>query len=355
MMKNKKLLIISIVIVLSIITISLCLTLFLLSPVSKQKSEKNIIIPSGSSFSDIANILKEEKLIRNETVFRAYLKIKKVDNIYAASYYLSPDMNIKEIVDVLLLGGHNENEITVTFREGLNYRNIADIISNNTDNTYDDVLNTLKDEVYINELIQEYWFLTEDIKQKEIYYSLEGYLFPDTYRFNSREVSVKEILETMLDQTEKVLDNYKENINNSKYSIHKLMTLASITQSEGYNEDDFKNIASVFYNRMNSSMALGSCVTSYYGAKKEMTEELLMKEINGKNSYNTRGTYAVGFPVGPISNPGKKAIDAIMNPITTNYYFFVSDLNHKLYFTKTNSEHEAMIDELQEKGLWYEW
>lgn len=354
-MKNKKLFITLIVIILSIITISLCLIIFLLSPVSKNSEEKKIIIPSGSSFSDIALILKDENLIKNEKFFKLYLKFKKVNNIYAASYYLRPNMNIEAIVNTLLEGGQNENEIEITFREGLNYRNIATIIANNTNNTYNDVLNVLKDEDYINSLIEEYWFLTNDIKQGGIYYSLEGYLFPNTYRFNSKDVTVKEVFKIMLDQTEKVLGNYKETITNSKYSVHKLITLASITQSEGYNEDDFKNIASVFYNRMNSGMSLGSCVTSYYGAKKEMTEELLMKEINGKNPYNTRGTYAVSFPIGPISNPGVKAIEAVVSPITTKYYFFVSDKNHTLYFTKTNSEHEAKISDLQRKGLWLEW
>ena len=133
------------------------------------------------------------------------------------------------------------------------------------------------------------------------------------------------------------------------------MTLASITQSEGVNEDDFKNIASVFFNRLKDNTPLGSCVTSYYGVKKSMTEELLMSDMNSNNAYNTRGNNPKIISVGPISNPGLKALDAVFNPVKTSYYYFVSDKNRKLYFTKTLSEHEKMISKLQNEGLWYEW
>lgn len=264
-------------------------------------------------------------------------------------------MNLDEIINTLNEGGYNENEISITFKEGINMRGIAKLIKENTSNSEDDVYKKLKDEKYLNSIIEKYWFLTDDIKNSKIYYSLEGYLFPDTYRFNSKDVTVEEIFNKMLDQMEKELNKYKKQIENSKYSVHELMTLASITQSEGYNEDDFKNIASVFYNRLKTGMALGSCITSYYGVKKDMTDELLQKDIDASNPYNTRGNNPVSFPVGPISMPGAKALDATLDPIETSYYFFVSDKNNKLYFTKTLNEHERMITKLQNEGLWLEW
>ena len=325
------------------------------SPVSNDKKEVSIVIENGSTISDIAALLKKEGLIKNENFFKLYVKLKKVSNVYAAKYYFSPSMNLDEIINTLNEGGYNENEISITFKEGINMRGIAKLIKENTSNSEDDVYKKLKDEKYLNSAIEKYWFLTDDIKNSKIYYSLEGYLFPDTYRFNSKDVSVEEIFNKMLDQMEKELNKYKKQIENSKYSIHELMTLASITQSEGYNEDDFKNIASVFYNRLKTGMALGSCVTSYYGVKKDMTDELLQKDINAENPYNTRGNNPVSFPVGPISMPGAKALDATLDPIETSYYFFVSDKNNKLYFTKTLNEHERMITKLQNEGLWLEW
>lgn len=325
------------------------------SPVSNDKKEVSIVIENGSTISDIAALLKKEGLIKNENFFKLYVKLKKVSNVYAAKYYFSPSMNLDEIINTLNEGGYNENEISITFKEGINMRGIAKLIKENTSNSEDDVYKKLKDEKYLNSAIEKYWFLTDDIKNSKIYYSLEGYLFPDTYRFNSKDVTVEEIFNKMLDQMEKELNKYKKQIEKSKYSIHELMTLASITQSEGYNEDDFKNIASVFYNRLKTGMALGSCVTSYYGVKKDMTDELLQKDIDASNPYNTRGNNPVSFPVGPISMPGAKALDATLDPIETSYYFFVSDKNSKLYFTKTLNEHERMITKLQNEGLWLEW
>lgn len=325
------------------------------SPVSNDKKEVSIVIENGSTISDIAALLKKEGLIKNENFFKLYVKLKKVSNVYAAKYYFSPSMNLDEIINTLNEGGYNENEISITFKEGINMRGIAKLIKENTSNSEDDVYKKLKDEKYLNSIIEKYWFLTDDIKNSKIYYSLEGYLFPDTYRFNSKDVTVEEIFNKMLDQMEKELNKYKKQIENSKYSVHELITLASITQSEGYNEDDFKNIASVFYNRLKTGMALGSCVTSYYGVKKDMTDELLQKDIDASNPYNTRGNNPVSFPVGPISMPGAKALDATLDPIETSYYFFVSDKNSKLYFTKTLNEHERMITKLQNEGLWLEW
>lgn len=325
------------------------------SPVSNDKKEVSIVIENGSTISDIAALLKKEGLIKNENFFKLYVKLKKVSNVYVAKYYFSPSMNLDEIINTLNEGGYNENEISITFKEGINMRGIAKLIKENTSNSEDDVYKKLKDEKYLNSIIEKYWFLTDDIKNSKIYYSLEGYLFPDTYRFNSKDVTVEEIFNKMLDQMEKELNKYKKQIENSKYSVHELITLASITQSEGYNEDDFKNIASVFYNRLKTGMALGSCVTSYYGVKKDMTDELLQKDIDASNPYNTRGNNPVSFPVGPISMPGAKALDATLDPIETSYYFFVSDKNNKLYFTKTLNEHERMITKLQNEGLWLEW
>lgn len=325
------------------------------SPVSNDKKEVSIVIENGSTISDIAALLKKEGLIKDENFFKLYVKLKKVSNVYAAKYYFSPSMNLDEIINTLNEGGYNENEISITFKEGINMRGIAKLIKENTSNSEDDVYKKLKDEKYLNSAIEKYWFLTDDIKNSKIYYSLEGYLFPDTYRFNSKDVTVEEIFNKMLDQMEKELNKYKKQIENSKYSVHELMTLASITQSEGYNEDDFKNISSVFYNRLKTGMALGSCVTSYYGVKKDMTDELLQKDIDASNPYNTRGNNPVSFPVGPISMPGAKALDATLDPIETSYYFFVSDKNNKLYFTKTLNEHEKIIKKLQNEGLWLEW
>lgn len=355
-LKKKALFIIILLPLLLVLLLFTSIYFYFTSPVDKKDDTiKQIIIEEGTSTSQIAEKLKASKIIKNERVFRQFLKLKKADNIYAASYYFKSSMTLNEVIDVLKQGGHNLNEIAITFREGINVLSLANIIEENTSNTKEDVFNTLKDEGYIDSLIDKYWFLTDDIKNKDIYYPLEGYLFPNTYFFASYDVDVKDIFDAMLDEMDKVLTKYKSDIEKNNLSIHKLLTLASITQSEGVNKDDFKIIASVFINRLNDNMPLGSCVTSYYGVKKSMEEELSLSDINDDNPYNTRGDNPKLISVGPISNPGKDAIEAVLKPIKTDYYYFVSDKNNKVYFTKTLEEHENVISKLQDEGLWLEW
>ena len=134
------------------------------SPVSNDKKEVSVVIESGSTISDIATLLKKEGLIKNEAFFKLYVKLKNVSNVYAAKYYFSPSMNLDKIINTLKKGGVNENEISITFKEGINIRNIAKLIKENTSNSEEDVYKTLKDEKYLNSIIEKYWFLTNDIK-----------------------------------------------------------------------------------------------------------------------------------------------------------------------------------------------
>ena len=167
---------------------------------------------------------------------------------------------------------------------------IAQEIANSTNNTEADVFALLENEEYINSLIEEYWFLTDEIKDENIYYPLEGYLFPDTYSFESEDVTVEEIFKTLLDQMGKVLEPYREDIENSGYTVHELLTIASIAETEAIYDKDRKDVTSVIYNRLAQGMSIGSDVTTYYAFKIELgSRDLYKSEINTYNPYNTRG------------------------------------------------------------------
>ena len=144
----------------------------------------------------------------------------------------------------------------------------------------------------------------------------------------------------MLDETDKKLTPYKNSIQNSNYSIHEILTLASIVELEGANSDDRNGIAGVFMNRLKSKWSLGSDVTTYYAVGIDFNErDLYMSEINDYNSYNTRSSQMAGkLPVSPKKH---------------NYYYFVADKNKKTYFSKTSSEHTATINKLKKDNLWY--
>lgn len=352
-----------------ILVVIICVALFLLitgmltykiltMPVSKNTEEKEIEIPMGSGSSDIAEILKENNLIKSKLGFRIYVKINKISNFQAGTYYLKESMDLKEITQMLQTGiMHDPNQITITYLEGKPMWWLVEAITKVTNNTEDEVYELLENDEYIDSLIDKYWFLTQEIKNEDIYYPLEGYLFPDTYALSNEEVTVEEIFEKMLDKMESVLNEYKEEIEASEYTIHELLTLASIVETEGMNNEDRRDVASVFYNRLKSGISLGSDVTTYYSIKIDIGErDLYQKEIDAYNPYNTRGPNMGGkLPVGPISSIGAKSIEATIMPNDTDYLFFVADKNGKLYFTKTNAEHVNVITELQNEGLWYEY
>ncbi len=327
-----------------------------MAKVSEDSTLKEITIEEGS-IDSIANTLKENNLIKNITIFKVYLRLTNKTNLKAGIYNFSENMGVKKIVTLLEKGSNiNPDEITITFKEGINIRTVAKLIANNTDNTFDDVINKIKDTSYINSLIDEYWFLTEDIKNENIYYPLEGYLYPNTYRFNSREVSIEDVFKKMLDETDRKLSKYRNALEGDNLSIHQLITLASIVELEGAKADDRKAVAGVFYNRLNSTSypTLGSDATTYYASKiDDWSYSLTSKELNDcTNMYNTRCSSNTGLPIGPICNPSIESIEATINPESHEYYFFVADCQGKVYLTKNSIEHEEIIDKLRKDNNW---
>ena len=329
-----------------------------ISSVSKKEDEVKVTIEIGSSTSDIANVLKENDLIKNETAFKLYVKLNKVTDFQAGIYYLKQSMNLKEITEILKTGiMHDPNQIALTYLEGKHVRWLAEKIEETTNNFKEDVINVLQNEEYIDTLIEKYWFLTDEIKNENIYYSLEGYLFPDTYAIENRDAKPEDIFEKMLDRMEEILDEYKDEIENSKYSVHEILTIASIIEMESMSDEGRKDVSSVIYNRLNLQMAIQSDVTTYYAVQVDMGDrDLYQRELDEYNPYNTRGPNMEGkLPIGPISSVSKNSIEAALKPSNTDYLFFVADKNGKLYFTKSVSEHNSIVSELKTQGLWFEY
>ena len=346
-------------IVMCFFTVLSVMTFYFISmrKVSNDNTLKDITIEEGY-ISDIARTLKKNNLIRNITMFKIYVRLSGKNNLKAGNYQLSENMGTKKIIDILADGSKsNPDEISITFKEGKNVRGFALAISEKTSNSYDSVLNTITDIDYIDSLIEKYWFLTDDIKDKDIYYSLEGYLYPDTYRFINKDVDVKDIIEKILKETDNKLSKYKEDIENSKYSLHEIITLASIVELEVANPDDRKDVAEVFINRLNSKYypTLGSDASSYYGSKVDdwKNNPLTIKELNDcGNKYNTRCSSNIGIPVGPICNPSIESIDAVLHPNEHDYYYFVNDCEGKLYLSENETVHLNTINKLKREGNW---
>ncbi len=341
-------------VLLAITTVSLTLVYKTnIEPIDVNDTELiKVVIPSGASKKDVGNILKDNGLIRNTNFFLVYIKLFPTKDFKATTYYLSKNMDLKTIISKLEEGNTiNEDQIVLTFKEGIGITKLAKIISENTSNTEEDVYNLLKDDAYLDEIIEKYWFLDESIKNNKLYYSLEGYLFPDTYYYTNKDVTVKEIFAKMLKREDEILSEFNKDIAASNYSVKDVIIMASIIEKEG-KKRDFDKISSVFYNRLSSSMKLESCATLYYGSKKDFSDVGIATSemINNDNPYNT---YMYdGLPVGPISLPGKDAIKAAVHPEKSNYKFFLSDNEGNSYFFETYQEHQEKQRELEKAGKW---
>lgn len=337
------------------IIIVVCCTFYnyQLSPVSSNNEIIEIEIPNNTSTKKIATILKENKLIRDEKIFLIYVKLMKAGNMKAGYYDFSQDMGVKTIVSSLQEGSKkNPNEIEITFKEGITMRDIAKVISTNTSNSYDSVIEKASDITYIDSLIDKYWFITDDIKNEDIYYMLEGYLFPDTYRFNNKDVSVEEIFNKMINEMAGVLEPYKTDIEKSSLSIHQILTLASMVEKEAATEEVRGQVASVFMNRIKVGMSLGSDVTTRYAFKIDNPKQVLTKvQYNTSNPYNTRvtdGSMNGRLPVGPICTLSKSSIKASIYPSNTNYLYFIANIKTlETFFYSSSSGFEQKKVELQ--------
>ena len=302
-MKNKKFV--------GIIGILLCLVVGVgiyafisLQPVSKTTSEVTFSVKPSTSKIDIVKNLKKAGLIRSEIVTLAYVFFKPDLNLQAGDYTISRSQSTIDIIEQIADGRIIDvvPTVRVTFVEGKRLTDYATLISNNFDITYDEFIEKASDKEFLKELIDDYWFLEDDILNEEIYYPLEGYLAPDTYEFY-QTASAEQIIRKLLNALDKKLTPLKKDIQKSGYSVHELLTIASICEKEAINESDRQKVSQVIYKRMAMKMSLGMDVTTYYGARKDMKEYLTYDETRAKNAYNTRNTEFLGLPVSSICNP----------------------------------------------------
>lgn len=348
----KKILLISGIIVLIFIAL-FGYYIYQLSPVSSESKKIEVLIPQGSSGSSIADLLYKEGLIRNKDIFRFYLKVYNISGLNYGKYELNTNMGVPEIINALQ-GKALEDKIIISFIQGYDIHKIAKKIASSTNNTEEDVYNLLKDEDYLDELIEKYWFIDEKIKNKELYYSLEGYLFPDTYFFENEDVEVKVIFKSMLNQMDKVLTSYKKEIEASEFTLHEILTFASVVEKEALTKSENDLVASVFYNRIEKRMPFQSCPTACYAIQ---SEDCTPQNVptNYQSPYNTYLPSMAGkLPIGPISSPGKDAINAVLKPIESDYIYFIADKNTKTYFYVNWNEREKGLANLKAEGLWFD-
>lgn len=341
MNKKNRIIIISLIVVV-LITIFSLITYYNYSlKGSNDNTKVTLVISEGMYSKQIVDEIYNAGLIKNKYSGYIYLKLHKNINLQAGVYEVNKNMSFKEIINRINNGDVVRNEVSVTFIEGKRLSTYIKQISEAFPFEEKEIETLLSDKEYLNKLIDKYWFLTDEILQKDIYYPLEGYLAPNTYYFDKNS-SIENIIEKMLDASKVILDKYKDNIENSKYSVHELLSMASIIELEAVTEEDRQTVSQVIYKRLNIGMTLGMDVTTYYAVKKDMSEELWYKDLNVNNPYNTR--VVSGLPIGPICNVSTSAFAAVFNPKDTDYLYFYADVKTgKVYFAKNETEFYELI------------
>ena len=327
-----------------------------IKPVNKNENKEVIFqIKENSTVRDLGKILKENELIKSEKAYKIYVKKHNVNLINKGRYKADKEMGLEKILDMIKKGEVFTNDINLTILEGHKIEQIIDLVAKETKITKEEMKNTLLDKEYIKELCKKYSFLDEkEILNPDLKYPLEGYIAPNTYKFDKDLITPKQIIELSLNEMERILKKHEKRLNEISFNTHEVLTIASVVEKEVRNMDDAPEVAGLFINRLNNNMPLGSDPTTHYEVDTPLSEPLTVAQLNTQGKFNTRGPNMEGkLPAGPIASPSEKAINAVLNYKNTDALYFVSDKNGKIYFTKNFSEHESIIQKLKNQKLWH--
>ena len=314
-----------------------------LRPVDPTSEEEVVVeIPSGSGASAIVDILDDAGLVRNKFCAKVNSRIGHYNNLQANTYVLSPSMSFQEIMKIINTGDFEYiSKESVEVKDGARLQQVAEAMAEQLPYTADEILARWSDKEYLNELIDRYWFLTDEILDKDVMYPLEGYLYADTYFVTSDAEDIDGFTEMCLDRMDSVLSEYRSDIEASGYSVHEILTLASIVNKEAMAEDQ-AGVAGVFMNRLDQGMSLGSDVTVCYIFQEDRVD-LKVSQLESTNPYNTRKF--AGLPPGPICQMTSGAIEATLNYEKHDYLFFIADENGIVRYSTDEAGHESNIEE----------
>jgi UPF0755 protein len=299
---------------------------------------KKVKIPIGSSVNGISTLLEEQGIIKDARVFKYYIKFRNESGFQAGEYKLSPSMPIEDIVTSIKTGKlMKEAAMKITIPEGKQLIQIADIIAGKTGEDPKKVFKKLNDKKFVNSMQEQFpQLLTSEIENEKVLYPLEGYLFPATYDFYEEKPTLETIVIEMLKKTEETLQAYQGQMDKNDYSVHEMLTFASLVEEEATAQVDRGKIASVFYNRIKEDMPLQTDPTVLY-AKGSHKSRVYYKDLEVKSPYNTYKNK--GLPPGPIANAGTTSIDAVLKPEKTDYLYFLATPEGEVLYSKTLDDH----------------
>ena len=301
---------------------------------STAKPLKDFSISFGESGRKVSTRLEREGLIRSALFFRIYSKLQGRENqIKVGHYELSPHMSLAEIVEVISSGVSKSAQIT--FREGINTYEMAELVATTGLVTKEEFLAYVTDPKIVAKILGG-----ERV-------SLEGYLYPDTYAY-TKFSTIEDLIKPMVERMKRVIQNIIRPQLQGGWTVHEVLTLASIIERETGAAFERPLISSVFHNRLQKGMRLQTDPTIIYGIAHNtgrVIRNIRKKDIQSPTKYNT---YVIkGLPPGPIGNPGHASILAALKPEASSFLYFVSRNNGTHKFSKTYKEHQRAIRKFQ--------
>ena len=305
----------------------------LLNSASNKQQEIEFTIENGSSIYQICSNLEKAGLVKNGSRFRDYLIYKGYDStIRAGTIVIPAKLSAVEIANLIRSGNP---AFSFYLYPGWRAEEVAEgLIASGAQITLDEIMRVVNNPSEVN--------LPAELKGIP---SLEGFLYPGEYELR-RDISSADFIQVFVDRfTQKALMDVSQKASTGGYSIPELITLASIIQRESLVNSELPMIASVFYNRLNAGMKLETDPTVQYAIGKDPATgswwktPLSYSDLEFSSNFNTYLNY--GLPPHAISNPGQDAIDAVINPAVSPYYYFQAkcDQSGSHVFSETYEEH----------------
>ena len=337
-----------------IVTISIVLSIMIIAigrdmlAIGKGDTLKMVTIPHGATTKDVAQILEDEGIIDIPRAFEIFAKFNGSDDAFIPGQYeLSSGDAYETIINKLIKGKDDNREtVDVTFVEGISVYDAAKLLQEKK------VCDAERFLYYFN--AGGFGFKFEEQLPKSTankFYRMEGYLWPDTYKFYVDSEPESVCMKIYQNFQDKMKPEYYTKMKKMGMTLDEVITLASIVQAEASDAKSMKMVASVFENRLadpDKFPKLQSSPTTYY------VEEIIKPNMQIASTaicdaYDT--DKANGLPPGAIGNPGKDAIEAVLYPAKTDYYFFAADIDTKeIYYAKTDEEHEENLAEINGEG-----
>ena len=313
------------------------------TPAGADDTPIEFTIQPGASVAEVSGNLKAKRLINDTELFRRYVQYKGIDaTIQAGTYTLRKTMTIPEIAAVLQKASAPEQQVTIP--EGKRLEEVAVIIAEQTSITEEDFLRFVQTGWSTSDLTNDYTFLSAI----PVTGSLEGFLFPDTYRLPIDATAIDLVDRMLQDFDRLVTQDMYDGFTQYGLSLYEGITLASIVEREAVLDEERATIAGVYHNRLRDGWFLSACPTVQYAMGFRPDEETWWKrqlyfvDLELDSPYNTYRN--LGLPPAPIASPGIKSIAATAQPAETHYFFFMVDCSKNdssHLFAANEDEHMA--------------